>query len=92
TVAPSGKQNSYASRARALYIMAEKGSQQPRQLSSAFLKPVDDADMANAAISRIEILRENMDKVYGACADGYKVLNVDKGEGSLGEILDFVGA
>ena len=91
-VAPSGKQNSYASRARALYIMAEKGPQQPRQLSSAFLKPVDDADMANAAISRIEILRENMDKVYGACADDYKVLNVETGEGSLAEILEFVGA
>ena len=92
TVAPSGKQNSYASRARALYIMAEKGSQQPRQLSSAFLKPVDDADMANRAIERLEILRKNMDKVYGACADDYKVLNVEKGEGTLTEILEFVGA
>jgi len=92
TVAPSGKQNSYASRARALYIMAEKGSQQPRQLSSAFLKPVDDSDMANGAIERLEILRKNMDKVYGACADDYKVLNVDKGEGALAEILEFVGA
>lgn len=91
TVAPSGKQNSYASRARALYILAEKGAQQPRQLSSAFLKPVDNADMANTAIERIEILRANMDKVYGACADNYKVLNVDKGEGSLAEILEFVG-
>jgi CRISPR system Cascade subunit CasC len=92
TVAPSGKQNSYASRARALYIMAEKGSQQPRQLSSAFLKPVDNTDMANAAIERIEILRTNMDKVYGSCADDFKVLNVDKAEGSLAEILEFVGA
>jgi CRISPR system Cascade subunit CasC len=92
TVAPSGKQNSYASRARALYLLAEKGSQQPRQLSSAFLKPVDDVDMANAAVERIETLRSNMDKVYGACADDYKVLNVNKGEGSLAEILEFVGA
>lgn len=92
TVAPSGKQNSYASRAYALYIMAEKGKQQPRQLSSAFLKPVDNPDMANEAIKRLETLRINMDKVYGACADDYRVMNVDKGEGSLEEILNFVGA
>ena len=92
TVAPSGKQNSFASRARALYIMAEKGPQQPRQLSSAFLKPVDDADMANVAIDRLEVLRDKMDKVYGACADDFKVMNVEKGEGSLAEILTFVGA
>ena len=71
TVAPSGKQNSFASRARALYIMAEKGSQQPRQLSSAFLKPVDDVDMANVAIDRLEALRANIDKSYSACADDF---------------------
>jgi len=91
TVAPSGKQNSYASRARALYVMAEKGSQQPRQLSSAFLKPVDDMDMANAAIERLEILREKMDNAYGKCADDHRVMNVEKGEGTLADILEFVG-
>ncbi len=90
-VAPSGKQNSFASRARALYIMAEKGEQQPRQLSSAFLKPVDDPDMVNASVIRLEHLRENMEKVYGKCADDHRVMNVEKGEGSLGEILDFIG-
>jgi len=92
TVAPSGKQNSYASRARALYVMAEKGSQQPRQLSSAFLKPVDDSDMVNVAIKRLETLRENMDKVYGACAEDFKTINVEEGKGSFADILDFVGA
>ncbi|OQY40268.1 MAG: type I-E CRISPR-associated protein Cas7/Cse4/CasC [Spirochaetaceae bacterium 4572_7] len=92
TVAPTGKQNSYASRARAQYIMAESGTQQPRQLSSAFLKPVDSVDMANIAIDRLETLRQNMDKAYGACADGVKTMNVEKGEGTLAEILEFVGA
>jgi len=92
TVAPSGKQNSFASRARALYIMAEKGSQQPRQLSSAFLKPVDNADMVKVAIERLEKLRDNMDKAYGACADKTKIMDVEKGEGSLTEILEFAGA
>ena len=33
---PSGKQASFASRARAEYLLVEKGSQQPRTLGSAF--------------------------------------------------------
>jgi len=91
TVSPSGKQNSYASRARALFILAEKGEQQPRQLSSAYLKPVDDPDMANAAIKRINELCENMDKVYGKCADNRYSIDVEKGDGSFEKLLDFVG-
>ena len=38
TVAPGGKQTSFASRARALYVLAEKGSDQPRSLAAAFLE------------------------------------------------------
>ena len=89
-VAPSGKQNSYASRARALYILAEKGEQQPRQLSSAFLKPVYEEDMVNEAIQRIEELYKNMDKVYGPCADSRYSINVQQGEGSFEELLSFI--
>ena len=37
---PSGKQNSYASRSHATYGLVETGSQQPRSLAAAFLKPV----------------------------------------------------
>lgn len=76
TVSPSGKQNSYASRAYAHYILAEKGKQQPRQLSSAFLKPIDDSDLISSAIERLEILRENMEKIYGPCSDSWYSLNV----------------
>ncbi len=94
-IAPSGKQNSYASRARALYVMAEKGTQQPRQLSAAFLKPVDDEDMAAAAFKRLECLCNNMDKVYGKCADTRYVINVvepgsDKSLNTFAELLEFV--
>ena len=39
-VSPTGMQNSHASRAYASYVLAEKGDQQPRSLSQAFLKPV----------------------------------------------------
>lgn len=92
TVAPSGKQNSYASRSRASYIMAEVGSEQPRQLSSAFLKPVEDSGMVSEAVYRLELLRERMDAAYGQCADDYKVMDVEKGTGTLSDILDFIGA
>lgn len=90
-IAPTGKQNSYASRARAIYMLAEKGSQQPRQLSAAFFKPVDDEDMAAAAIGRIEKLRENMDKVYGNCADSkYSVNVIAPDENTFEGLLHFV--
>ncbi|WP_185267203.1 type I-E CRISPR-associated protein Cas7/Cse4/CasC [Halopseudomonas xiamenensis] len=90
TVGPSGKQNSFASRAYAHYALAEKGSQQPRSLSLAFVKPVTGDDYAHAAVQVLEQVRDNMDKVYGACADSRNQFNVLTGEGSLAELLDFV--
>ncbi|PPV36803.1 type I-E CRISPR-associated protein Cas7/Cse4/CasC [Ectopseudomonas oleovorans] len=92
TVGPSGKQNSYASRAYAHYALAEKGTQQPRSLSLAFVKPVAGADYASEAVDVLERVRNNMDKVYGVCADGRNQFNVLTGEGSLAELLDFVAA
>lgn len=91
-VGPSGKQNSFASRAYAHYALAEKGSQQPRSLSLAFVKPVAGGDYAADAIGVLQRLRDNMDKVYGDCADARRELDVLKGEGSLAELLDFVAA
>ena len=90
TVGPSGKQNSYASRAYAHYALAEKGSQQPRSLSLAFVKPVSGGDYAAEAVQQLERVRDNMDKVYGACADSRNQFNVLAGEGSLAGLLDFV--
>lgn len=90
-VAPTGKQNSFASRARALYILAERGTQQPRQLSAAFLKPVDDEDTVRVSVDRLETLRNNMDKAYGKCADESLVMNVYKPEDDAFEkVLTFV--
>lgn len=91
-VSPTGKQNSFASRSRAIYILAERGTQQPRQLSAAFLKPVDDEDLLGAAITRLETLRENMDKAYGQCADESCVTNVLSPEkDAFDKLLKFVG-
>ncbi len=89
TVAPTGKQNSFASRARASYILAEKGDQQPRSLAVAYLAPVKDGMLLNAAIERLNETREKMDAAYEACADAFKVMNVESGEGTLRDIIEF---
>lgn len=89
-VAPNGKQNSFASRAYASYILAERGEQQPRSLSVAFLKPVRGEDVLSKAIVDLEAKRANMEKVYGSCADDKKVMNAETGEGSLNDIITFV--
>lgn len=87
TVAPSGKQNSFGSRARASYLLCEVGSQQPRSLSVAFLKPVAGDDVFAEAVKSLEKSVANMDQAYGTCADFRSTMNVATGEGSLQAIL-----
>jgi CRISPR system Cascade subunit CasC len=87
TVSPSGKQNSFASRARASYILCETGNQQPRSLSVAFLKPVRSGDMLDAAIRQLNQTVQNMDEVYGACADNRCSMNALSVEGNLQSII-----
>ena len=92
-VAPTGKQNSFASRAYASYIMAEKGDQQPRSLSVAYLKPVrgdNGSGVMAVAIRELEENRSRMEKVYGPCADECKSMNAETGVGNLGEIINFI--
>ncbi|MBW8003228.1 MAG: type I-E CRISPR-associated protein Cas7/Cse4/CasC [Planctomycetes bacterium] len=89
-VTPGGKQNSFGSRAYASYILAEKGNQQPRSLSVAFLKPVQDRDLLPKAIENLEDTRARMDKVYGSCADSTRIMNAQTAEGSLKEIIEFI--
>lgn len=89
-VGPSGKQSTFASRAYASYILAEKGSQQPRSLSDAFLKPVSGDDMLAESILRLKERRENIEKVYGLCADMWEEINTLNGEGSLDYLTSFV--
>ena len=92
-VAPTGKQNSFASRAYASYIMAEKGDQQPRSLSAAYLKSVrgdNKSSVMTVAIRELEESRSRIEKVYGPCADDYKSMNAEAGEGSLEKIINFI--
>ncbi|MGH8674001.1 MAG: type I-E CRISPR-associated protein Cas7/Cse4/CasC [Burkholderiales bacterium] len=91
-VAPTGKQASFASRAYASYMLAEKGSQQPRSLSLAFVKPVNGTDMIADSIDALNDRLQKMDKVYGACAEARKFFNAETGEGSLAELIAFAHA
>jgi len=89
-VSPTGKQNSFASRAHAAYMLAEKGTQQPRSLSVAFLKPIQGQDQAGDSIKALNTQRDNFNKVYGECADDFRTMNAINGEGSLDELIKFV--
>lgn len=89
TVAPGGKQASYASRAYAHYILAEAGDAQPRTLATAFLKPVANADMMAGSIDRLDQTRCAMDRAYGDCAESRCTMDVAKGEGTLAGIMEF---
>jgi CRISPR system Cascade subunit CasC len=89
-VSPKGKQNSFASRAYASYVLAEKGDQQPRSLSVAFLKPVFSDDQAVEAITKLKEQAANFDRVYGPCADSRSELNAVTGEGNFSELVAFI--
>ena len=89
TVAPGGKQSSFASRARAFYALAEKGSGQPRSLAAAFLKPVTGQNQGGQSIDSLEDFRDRLDAAYGSCSDGRYTMNVEKGEGTMQDLIAF---
>jgi CRISPR system Cascade subunit CasC len=92
-VSPRGKQASFASRAHATFAMVERGPQQPRTLAAAFLKPLTGgADgLADASINALIKFRDNLDQVYGPCADERKemVVTPDRAEGTLADLVQF---
>ncbi len=89
-VAPAGKQASFASRAYASYMLAERGPQQPRSLAVAFVRPVRGDDVLVTAIRTLEENREKIERVYGRCCDEHYSFNAVLGQGSLEEMLKFV--
>jgi CRISPR system Cascade subunit CasC len=91
-VGPKGKQASFASRAYASYAVAERGGQQPRGLSVAFLKPVGGDDLLEVSKRRLVETRAQFDAVYGACADSSYVMDPAASAGTLAGLQDFAGA
>lgn len=91
TVSPKGKQASFASRARASYVLAERGPQQPRTLAAAFLRPVKADDMIADSVRRLREFRDNLDAAYGAGADARveMVVSPDQVQGSLADVVAF---
>lgn len=89
TVAPGGKQASFASRSRAHFALAEKGSFQPRSLASAFLKPVTGDDLLAGGVEALRAIRAKLDGIYGEEARSV-AFDAVAGSGSMKELLDFI--
>lgn len=97
SVAPRGKQASFASRARASLVLAECGTQQPRSLAAAFLKPVTlheaDArgDVLRTSIRRLRGFRDNLDRAYGPTSDSSTSMHVlpDEVQGTMEDVIRF---
>lgn len=96
TVAPRGKQNSFAAHSRAHYVLAEAGNKQPRTLAGAFAKPVTGNDLKPGAndlmadsIAALEKFRAALEVAYGPGSDLPPArMEVGVG-GSLAEIVTF---
>lgn len=90
-VSPKGKQNSFASRARALYILAEAGPEAPRTLAAAFQRPVvangADGDITALSIARLEALRDQFGHAYGDVPGKSAAMNVSAGSGTFADII-----
>jgi CRISPR system Cascade subunit CasC len=88
TVAPNGKQNSFAAHGRASYVLAERGNQQPRTLAGAFARPVSGDDLMKESIAALGTFRADMEKAYGPAADASAEMQVG-GTGTLADIVAF---
>jgi CRISPR system Cascade subunit CasC len=93
TVSPTGKQNAFASRAKASYALIEIGDETPRTLASAFQLPVGarkgEDDQIEASIRRLRDLRGGFAKAYDERFDVTKEMVVDDAEGAtLGDVID----
>lgn len=90
TVSPTGKQNSFGSRAWASYVMGEKGSCQPRSLSVAYLKAIKHKDdYLQEATEAIKKIRTNMNEVYEMKTDSRELIP-HLGEGNLEEFSKWI--
>lgn len=89
TVAPNGKQNSFAARSRAHFALVEKGTSQPRSLASAFLRPVAGDDLMAEGVKALQATREKLDQVYEDAVES-KFFDASAGVGTKKAVLDFL--
>lgn len=88
TVAPGGKQNSFAAFGRAGYVLAERGNQQPRTLAGAFAHPVSGDDLMANSIAALRKFRSNLDTAYHVSPEPSMEMEVG-GTGTLADIVTF---
>lgn len=91
TVAPSGKQNSFAAHGRAHYVLAEAGDVQPRTLAGAFARPVSGDDLMEASIEALLRFRGDLDQAYGPVAARSVEMRLGV-RGTLAEVIAFAQA
>src|SRR5262249_32138759 len=89
TVSPKGKQPSFAARARAHYVLAEYGTAQPRTLAGAFVRPVENSDLAAASVTALEAWRAKLDRAYGPAGATSVVMDVAAERGTLVDVVKF---
>lgn len=65
TVSPSGKQNAFASRNFADFVMVEFGSESPRSLVGAFYNPITGTNQVVKAVERLLNYKSRVDSCYG---------------------------
>lgn len=93
TVSPGGKQNSYASRGKALYVLQEIGADAPRSLAPAFQLPVGardgEADVKAASMRRLLALRDGYARAYG---ERFAALELDVDNSESASLEDLAAA
>ena len=93
TSTPSGKRNSFAHQTFASFVMAESGDRQPRSLAGAFFRPVTGDDLLEASVDELRKTAEALDAAYfGGDSESREIMDVAKGEGSIGAIKAFAKA
>ena len=88
--APRGKQNSFAHRPRAHFVLAERGAQAPRDLSGAFFAPVRGVALMEESVGKLQKTRDDIDAAYGKVWEADCTMQVGVG-GTLDEIVRFAG-
>ncbi len=98
TVAPKGKQASFGSVAKASYVLAEVGRQQPRALSVAFLEPVGASGTRSAAhagspireaVSALRATRDDFGQLYDEGTASYEMTaSHASGDGTRGNLRE----
>lgn len=86
TVAPTGKQNTFAARSYATFMLVETGNAQPRALADAFLTAVKGDNLAPTAVARLLAELDGINQAFPKQAFSAVTMDRTTGTGSLEEL------